>query len=38
MDDDGLHYAEEEAKLINIYEEFWPHALSSLDEMVSRRE
>jgi uncharacterized protein YndB with AHSA1/START domain len=38
MDDDGLRYAEEEAKLINVYEEFWPHALSSLDEMVGQRE
>lgn len=36
MDDDGKHYAEEEANLINVYKGFWPHAFSLLDEMIKQ--
>jgi hypothetical protein len=38
MDDDGVRHAEEEEYLINVYKAFWPDALTSLDEMVSRHE
>lgn len=37
MDEHAIHYAEEEARLIIVYQAFWPAVLSSLDEMISRR-
>jgi len=34
IDENGDHYAEQEVNLINVYEAFWPGALSSLDKMI----
>ena len=36
VDDEANHHPEEEARLIEVYQGFWPDALSGLDEMISQ--
>lgn len=36
VDDEANHHPEEEARLIEVYQGFWPDALSALDEMISQ--